>query len=220
MFCGALSMLLAPTNPYDAGRLLVLAGVCDIADGGVARVTNTQSEFGAELDSLSDLLAFGLAPAWLLYHWALAPDGGPSLWFLLAFVYTAAIAIRLARFNARAPDADPGKFRGMPSPSSALLLTAPVLAWHEQGFEFLRTPEVAGALLLSAALLAVSWMQFPSFKKPSKKPSQVVFGLLFFSGLAGLVFGGPGGTLLLAAVLWYLGCVLVATAFPRKRAAK
>jgi CDP-diacylglycerol---serine O-phosphatidyltransferase len=178
-FCGFYSMLLASQaeRPWDfwaAAWLIVFAIVLDGMDGRVARLTRTQSRFGLELDSLSDTVAFGVAPAWLVYHWGLS-----HLWpvgFLIAFAFAAATAIRLARFNVIAQDeGDPRYFVGLPSPMGAALIAGMV---GVSSLGALRAPEgsqwLVAAVVLTVALLMVSNIRFHSFKKLRRSPRTFV----------------------------------------------
>ena len=103
-----------------AAIAIFVAMVLDGMDGRIARLTNTASEFGMEYDSLSDMVSFGLAPALIMYQWALSDIG--KLGWLAAFVYTASAALRLARFNTQAASIDKRFFQGLPSPAAAAVL--------------------------------------------------------------------------------------------------
>ncbi|HDK37470.1 MAG TPA: phosphatidylcholine/phosphatidylserine synthase, partial [Thiolapillus brandeum] len=119
-------VVLAAMNPQfeKAAVAIFIAMILDGLDGRVARMTNTQTAFGAEYDSLSDMVAFGLAPALVMYEWALHSLGKPG--WLAAFVYTAGAALRLARFNSRLDISDNHYFQGLPSPSAAAIVAASV----------------------------------------------------------------------------------------------
>src|SRR5688572_28673677 len=118
LFAGFYAIVAAMKGQFEMAAIAVLiAMVLDTLDGRVARWTQTQSAFGAEYDSLSDMLAFGLAPALMIYSWSLSYLG--KIGWLVAFVYTAATALRLARFNTQAHDQDKGYFQGLPSPAAA-----------------------------------------------------------------------------------------------------
>src|SRR5205814_438901 len=107
-----------------AAMSIFVAFILDGLDGRVARMTNTQTAFGGEYDSLSDMVAFALAPALIVYSWSLHTLG--KIGWLIAFIYTAATALRLARFNTQPHDADKRYFQGLPCPSSAALVAAMV----------------------------------------------------------------------------------------------
>jgi len=122
MFAGFFAIVQAMNGRYElACWAIFVAMVLDGLDGRVARLTNTQSQFGAEYDSLSDSLAFGAAPALVTYEWALKDLG--KLGWIAAFIYCVAAALRLARFNTNIAVIDKRFFQGLPSPAAAALLT-------------------------------------------------------------------------------------------------
>jgi CDP-diacylglycerol--serine O-phosphatidyltransferase len=134
----------------------------DGLDGRVARLTNTQSAFGAEYDSLADIVSFGIAPSLVVYSWGLISLGKPG--WLVAFFYAAATALRLARFNTQAPSN--GKyFTGLPSPSAAGLVAGVVWVAHEYGVPGLKLWDLAAVITLIAGLLMVSNIRYYSFKE-------------------------------------------------------
>lgn len=122
LFFGIWSIVLASTGDfYRASWYIVIAGVLDMLDGRVARMSNAGSRFGAELDSLVDIVSFGVAPAVLMYHLVFAPLGGFSWMFSFGFV--GGVALRLARYNVADEGHDPsGEFQGMPSPAAGMTL--------------------------------------------------------------------------------------------------
>ena len=210
LFCGLLSMSLAETMPYSASCAIVVAGVFDMADGRVARVFNARSSFGAQLDSLVDVVSFGVAPAWLVYVWVLAAPAGDAVpwldpWLALPFAFAACAAVRLARFNVEDARTDgPTKvFGGLPAPAGALVVTTVIMASHELGIEELRSRTVMAPVVVIAAALMVSQIPLPSYKTfPNRVMQATYYGLLVL-GLTMLVLGLPGGTLLLAFVVYY-----------------
>ena len=123
-FSGFYAIVAATNDKFEQAAIAVLiAMILDGVDGRVARMTNTQSEFGAEYDSLADLASFGLAPALVMYEWSLSSMRDISwqlgkLGWLAAFIYAVAAALRLARFNTKASSTDKRYFQGLPSPSS------------------------------------------------------------------------------------------------------
>jgi CDP-diacylglycerol--serine O-phosphatidyltransferase len=180
--------------------------VFDGLDGRIARMTNSSSAFGAEYDSLADMVSFGLAPALLLYQWALSDFG--KLGWLIAFVYTAGAALRLARFNTQVGVADKRYFQGLPSPAAAALLAG--LVWMVESNQFDTGIESSAALILTfaAGLLMVSNIRFSSFKELNLKdkvpfvtllvvvlvlvvitikPSVILFAIAFSYAVSGLV---------------------------------
>lgn len=215
IFCGLLSIALASERPYAACLALVGAALCDMIDGRVARVAGARSSFGAELDSLADIVSFGLAPAWLAYRWSLSPTLPPGFdpWLLVAFAFVAAGAVRLARFNTKAlgiskssagTPAPLDEFEGLPIPVAAMLTVTLVMASHELGIPELRRPEVMATAMLVAAVLMVSRLPLPSYKRFPNLGQKVLFYGLITAGLTMLALGKPGGTALLGFTLLYM----------------
>lgn len=141
LFAGFYSIIAGINGHYVAAAVaVVIAGVLDGLDGRVARLTNTQSEFGVQYDSLSDLISFGLAPALLSFNWSLStlrdvsPMAGKLGW-LAAFVFAACAALRLARFNTQVSTQDKRYFQGLASPAAAGTLVATVWFFADQGIE-------------------------------------------------------------------------------------
>ena len=163
LFGGFYAIVMAMNNHYEAAAIGVFAAmVLDSLDGRVARMTNTQSAFGAQMDSLADMVSFGAAPALISYEWALK-DLGRWGWFA-AFVYCACAALRLARFNVNTSVVDKRFFQGLPSPAAAALVMG--FIWVVTFLE-INQSEVAWvifALSLYAGLTMVSNVPFYSFK--------------------------------------------------------
>lgn len=164
LFSGFYAVLAAMQGRFEPAALAIFAGlVLDGLDGRVARLTNTQSDFGAEYDSLSDMVAFGVAPALVAYEWALGSLG--KVGWLAAFVYTAAAALRLARFNTQIGVADKRYFQGLPSPSAAAIIAAGVWIGADHGIEGASLSWPAAFITTFAGLLMVSNFRFHSFKE-------------------------------------------------------
>jgi len=170
-FSGFYAIVAATDGNFDrAGIAIFIAMICDTLDGRIARWTNTQSDFGKEYDSLSDMVAFGLAPAVVTYQWGVARIAEYSLlWgrlgWLAAFFYAACAGIRLARFNSRASKVDKRWFEGLPSPSAAALVSAFVWfssEWREPGLTGLI---VAFSITAAAGALMISTFPYPSLKQ-------------------------------------------------------
>lgn len=181
MFAGFYAIIAAAQGHFpDACIAIFVAAILDGLDGRVARLTNTQSEFGVQYDSLADLISFGLAPSLLLYHWALdalrmdGPTPGKIGW-IVAFLYAACAALRLARFNAQVGQVDKRWFIGLASPAAAGLLSSFVWtcdAFHYSGRE-LRF--LALGMTVAAALLMVSRLRYFSFKGGGPRNDRVPF---------------------------------------------
>lgn len=164
LFAAFYSIVASMKGFYEAGVIAIfIATIADNFDGRIARLTNTQTEFGAQYDSLSDLVAFGVAPSLLIYSCCLQSLG--KLGWLIAFIYTAAVALRLARFNTLPESANLRFFGGLPCPPSAAAMAS--FVWILQGIEWSHWSlfYLAGLLALSLALLMVSNLPYYSFKE-------------------------------------------------------
>lgn len=210
LFGGFYAVVMAMNGRFDQAAVgIFCAMVLDSLDGRVARMTNTQSAFGEQMDSLSDMVSFGAAPALIAYEWALR-DLGRWGW-MAAFIYCACAALRLARFNVNTTVVDKRYFQGLPSPAAAALVA---------GFIWLMTDlDIQGAtvswpmfvMALSAGLTMVTNVPFYSFKDVKMKksvpfvvivlialgiavvfihPPVVLFGLFVLYGLSGYVLYG------------------------------
>ncbi len=171
LFAGFYSIVAAiDGNFVGAGIAVFIAMVMDTADGRVARLTNTQSDFGKEYDSLSDMVSFGLAPAVVVYQWGVARLTEYSItWgrvgWLVAFLYAVAAAMRLARFNSTPAVPGDAFFRGLPSPAAAGIVAG--FVWLSASLNIAGFAGLALAFLFTAAagLLMVSNFRFYSFKQ-------------------------------------------------------
>ncbi|TAL60190.1 MAG: CDP-diacylglycerol--serine O-phosphatidyltransferase [Legionella sp.] len=165
LFAAFYSLVASMKGQYEAAVVAMLIGmIADGLDGRIARLTNTQTEFGAQYDSLSDMVTFGVAPSLLLYQLTLSFLG--KFGWLVAFVYTAAVALRLARFNTQLETADKRFFQGLPCPPAAAVMAS--FAWlcyqnDWQSYFFISL--LTAVLALSAAVLMVSNLEYYSFKE-------------------------------------------------------
>jgi CDP-diacylglycerol--serine O-phosphatidyltransferase len=171
LFAGFYAVVAAIDWKFEnAGIAVYVAMLFDGLDGRVARWTHTESAFGKEYDSLSDMVSFGLAPAIVTYQWGVAriAEYGP-LWrrigWLVCFFYAAAAALRLARFNSRVATADKNFFEGLPSPSAAAIVAA--FVWLASGQTDIGLPGLILAFLVTAiaGALMISRFAFNSFKQ-------------------------------------------------------
>lgn len=186
LFSGFFAIVQAMNGHFELAAIAIfVAMVLDGLDGRVARMTNTQSAFGAEYDSLSDMVSFGVAPALILYVWALKPLG--KLGWLAAFTYCACAALRLARFNTKLDDEHQDKryFQGLPSPGAAALLAGFVWVSYEYGlsgrdvfFGVLQWKWMAWGLTIFAGLSMVSDLRYYSGKDINLKESVPFFVIL------------------------------------------
>ncbi len=165
MFAGFYAIIAGINGHFEAAAIAIfIAMVLDGMDGRIARMTNTQTDFGVQYDSLSDLVSFGLAPALVIYQWSLYDLG--KLGWLGAFVYAAATALRLARFNTQASTADKRYFQGLPSPSAAALIAGTVWCGESlpidggDSFTLFAFPAT-----MIAGILMVSNIRYHSFKQ-------------------------------------------------------
>lgn len=175
MFAGFSAVIFAFDQRFESAALAIfVAMIFDALDGRVARLTDTASEFGLHYDSLSDMLAFGVAPALVLYEWSLQfmqPVGSEwaKLGWLGAFFYMAAVGLRLARFNTHVYSQDRAFFRGLPSPAAAGTLMAGMWVADGYGYTGTELKEVALAATLLIAILLVSRFSYYSFKETRPK---------------------------------------------------
>ena len=181
---------------------ILVAAVLDALDGRMARLLKTTSDFGAELDSLSDVIAFGVAPAVVVYLWALK---GEDPGWIVALFFTVCCALRLARFNTSLGKLPPyayNYFTGVPAPAAAALAILPVIASFELGDGVFRHPLLVGGWLVAVGALMVSQLPTYSFKR-LKVPQAFVLFILVAAGLlvAGLA-STPWRTLIVIAVLY------------------
>jgi len=167
LFFGFFSMIQSTQGNFDRAALgIVLAGLCDALDGRVARLARSTSRFGSEYDSLADVVSFGVAPAFLAYMAGELPMLQRTGW-ILAFLFTACAALRLARFNVQ-PSRFAGRFEGLPSPAAAGMVAS--TQWFAsfllaQGYDVTLPPLAVGALLAGLGLLMVSPVPYRSFKE-------------------------------------------------------
>ena len=164
LFAGFYAIVTAMEGYFNyAAVAIFVAMIMDFFDGRVARLTNTQSAFGAELDSLSDMVSFGVAPALVIYSWSL--EGLGKLGWLAAFIFAAAGALRLARFNTQVLVADKRYFQGLPIPAAAGVLAS--MVWLCVDSEILGdvVSMLTAVLAIFIAILMVSNVRYYSFKE-------------------------------------------------------
>lgn len=163
LFSGFYAIVAGMNGQFEAAAIAIfVAMLLDGLDGRVARMTNTQSAFGAEYDSLSDMVSFGVAPALVAYNWALGDIG--KLGFFAAFIYAAGGALRLARFNTQIGSVDKRYFIGLPSPSAAAAVAGMVWVCTEYGVEVSGWAYLIALFVALAGVLMVSNTLYYSFK--------------------------------------------------------
>ena len=163
LFAGFFAIVQAMNGNFEYAPLAIfIAMILDALDGRVARLTNTQSDFGAQYDSLVDMVSFGLAPALIMYEWALSGMG--KLGWLAAFIYTAGAGLRLARFNIKASAQDKRYFHGLPSPAAAAVVVGFVWVLHSYSVPGREISILALLVTILAGVLMVSNIRYRSFK--------------------------------------------------------
>lgn len=210
LFCGFYAIVQAMNGRFsDAAVAIFFAMVLDSLDGRVARMTNTQSAFGAEYDSLSDMVSFGAAPALVAYEWAL--KGMDKLGWVAAFVYVAGAALRLARFNTNIGIVDKRWFQGIPSPAAAAMVAGFVWVMDDSKVNGADLNWFMWCITLYAGFTMVSDVPFYSFKDfhfkrsvpflviaalplayalVSQDPPKVLFGVFMLYGISGYAMWG------------------------------
>ncbi len=179
LFCGYLAIIMTSQGEFlVAGWLILVANIFDILDGRIARLTSVSSQFGAELDSLADLVSFGVAPAFLVYQRYLSAD--KVFGIVVSSIFVLCGALRLARFNVT-PSARRDVFEGLPIPAGAGILST-LTIFELQFFNFLKIPNaVIPVVVIVTSLLMVSKVEYPAMKKTKKtdgKRKMVVLALL------------------------------------------
>ena len=211
LFGGFFAIIAASQGRFEAACVAIfIAAILDGLDGRIARLTNTQSEFGVQYDSLADLISFGMAPALVMYYWALSSlklDGVTpgKLGWLAAFLYAACAALRLARFNSQVGTVDKRWFIGLASPAAAGLMASFVWTAHDLGWNGRELRHVALAVTVAAGLLMVSRIRYHSFKGSGTGPKadRVPFvALLVAVAVLIALWIEPPVTLLAAAALY------------------
>lgn len=212
LFAGFFAIVQAMQGDFErAAMAIFIAMVLDGLDGRVARMTNTQSAFGAEYDSLSDMVSFGAAPALVIYEWALRDLG--RLGWIAAFIYCAGAALRLARFNTTLEVMDKRYFQGLPSPAAAALVAGLVWVMIVSGVSGADIRWLACGLTIFAGVTMVSNIRYYSFKDinlrksvpffviaaivlgfalVSISPEMALFGFFLLYGLSGYVQAAIG----------------------------
>src|SRR4051812_22576925 len=207
LFAGFYAIVQGMNHEYEKAAVAIfIAMVLDSLDGRVARLTRTQSAFGAEYDSLTDMVSFGAAPALVMYEWALR--GAGRFGWIAAFVYCAGAALRLARFNTQLAVADKRWFTGLPSPAAAALVAGMIWVFNEYQVQGRDLIGPAAAITIYAGITMVSSVKFYSGKDInlrravpfsmavifvvallliSLEPSIVLWGLMLAYGISGYV---------------------------------
>lgn len=195
LFCGFYAILAAMNSRFEVAAVAIfVAMILDGLDGRVARMMHAQSDFGAEYDSLSDLVSFGLAPALIVYLWALVYMKDVSIaWgklgWMASFIYVACAAIRLARFNTQLDVEEKRYFTGLPSPSAAGVMVGMVWVFHDMDVHGKLIQIPALIVAVGVGLLMVSNIKFRSFKDydiKNKVPHTAVLGMVLIFALTAI----------------------------------
>jgi CDP-diacylglycerol--serine O-phosphatidyltransferase len=201
LFCGFYSILAAIKGDFViAATAILIAAVFDGLDGRVARLTGTTSTFGMELDSLCDMVSFGVAPGLLAYFWALQPYGRYG--WLAAFLYIATTTLRLARFNSQQTGSK--HFIGLPCPAAAAMISASVMFCGFLGIEGSVTHISLLALVYLLSYLMVSNHHYFSFKQPSPAGKTRTFQLLVGAVLLFVLIAAEPQVMLFSIFLIYM----------------
>ena len=227
LFAGYYSIIAGINGKYEIAAIAIfIAALLDGLDGRVARLTNTESAFGEQYDSLSDLISFGLAPSLLMYNWSLRslveihPIMGKIGW-LVAFIYAVSGALRLARFNVQIGSIDKAYFQGLPSPAAAALIGAFVWVAVDHGFVGESLRFVALGVTLVSGLLMVSRIRYYSFKTLPFKETVPFVWILILVMIFVLLALAPAKVLLIVFSLYAIsGIVMTVFSIKQKRARK
>jgi CDP-diacylglycerol--serine O-phosphatidyltransferase len=207
MFFGFFSILSSLKGNYVfAAWGIIIATIFDGLDGWVARLTHSTTRFGIELDSLSDLVAFGVAPAVLLYKWALMPFG--RIGWAAAFLFTACGALRLARYNVQMGSAESKSFTGMPIPAGASILATLVMFYHENWQTMPGKNVYILLLTFIVAALMVSTLRFHGAKEIDFRERKPFWILVAIVVVLVLIIAHPPITLFVFAMIYLVGGII------------
>jgi CDP-diacylglycerol--serine O-phosphatidyltransferase len=208
LFSGFYAIVQAMNGHFESAAVgIFVAMVFDGLDGRVARMTHTQSAFGAEYDSLSDMVSFGAAPALIVYEWALKGMG--KLGWVAAFIYCASAALRLARFNTNIDIVDKRYFQGMPSPAAAALVAGLVWVFLDLGYTGDEIRWLACVVTIFAGVTMVSSVKFYSGKEFNLRRSVPFFAIAAIALGFALVSSYPPGVLFALFVCYALSGYIV-----------
>ncbi len=204
LLSGFYSMVSAVTGHFEvAAVMIVIAFFCDGLDGRVARASRTSSQFGVEFDSLSDVIAFGVAPAMLAFSWALRPIG--SIGIAIGGLYVLCGALRLARFNVQTATADKSRFVGLPIPGAAIMIAALSLAYSYFEFDSPRTLcTLMAPITLALGGLMISRVPYPSFKTIKLEKRAQVELVIIMMVAAAMLFAMPQLTAFILSTAYVL----------------
>jgi CDP-diacylglycerol---serine O-phosphatidyltransferase len=217
MFCGFYAIMSAINGNFlHSAWAILLANIFDGLDGWIARLTNTTSRFGVELDSLSDLVAFGVAPSVMIYKWALMPFG--RLGWAAAFLFVACGALRLARFNVQTGSSGSKAFRGMPIPGAASILSSVVIFYYVNWDGIPDKHVIYLSLTIVLALLMVSTLRYHGLKEVDFKEKKPFWMLIVFVMILFVMLIHPSTAIFVFAMAYlFWGIIENIILFLRKR---
>jgi CDP-diacylglycerol--serine O-phosphatidyltransferase len=216
LFSGFYAITSAMGGRYETAVVAIfVAMILDGLDGRVARLTNTQSEFGVQYDSLSDMVSFGAAPALVMYLWAFSSLGKIGLF--AAFVHMAGGALRLARFNTQVETADRRYFQGLPSPAAAAILAGFIWISLEYGVDLQLLEFPALVLTTGTGLLMVSNFRYFSFKGIDWKGKVTFFAAISVMLAIAFIMAQPQTMLFLLSLIYAISGPVVTLVMRRRR---
>ena len=203
LFAGFYAIVQAMNGNFELAPIAIfIAMVLDALDGRVARLTHTESDFGMQYDSIVDMVSFGVAPALVMYEWALSGMG--KLGWLAAFIFCAGAGLRLARFNTQVGSGDKRYFMGLPSPSAAAVVMGFIWVLHSYGLPGRSVSIIALIVTVAAGMLMVSKFRFRSFKDLDLRGRIPFVSILVVPLVFVLVFLDPPQVLFAAFALYAL----------------
>ena len=206
-----------------AVSFVICAMILDMLDGRAARLLGADSRFGAQLDSLADLVSFGVAPAVIMYMWSLKAMGNAG--WIAALIFCACAAIRLARFNVesvRDEGATKGNpyFTGLPTPAAACMMLLPLLISFQWNDPLVRQPWVSGIFIAITSVLMVSRLPTPSIKYMKLQRQHRTLAVAAFAGLAALLIAWPWATMTVGLLIYVASIPFAIVAHQPRYAAK
>lgn len=203
LFAAFYSIIASMKGNYEAAVIAIFIGmIADGLDGRIARLTNTQTAFGAQYDSLSDMVTFGVAPSILLYGWILHQFG--KVGWVVAFVYTACVALRLARFNTQVETADKRYFQGLACPPAAAVITSYAWLCQQHGLQNHYFLVITAFVTIGIAALMVSNIRYHSFKEIDFRGKVPFLYLLIIIILFAAIAANPALVLFVGFLLYAL----------------
>jgi len=221
MFAGFYAIVAGLQGRFENAVIAIfVAIVADVLDGRIARWTHAQSDIGAQLDSLSDMVSFGIAPPMVMYSWSLSILGKPG--WLVAFIYTACTALRLARFNARAQSSEKRYFYGLATPAAAALVASTIWTFVANDISGVSVAIPMAILMFLLGMLKVSTIKYRSFKDFDLRDRVSMFVILLLVLVLVLVALNPPESLFLIMFVYAASgpCGLIWRIMKRKRSHK